>query len=478
MDELTVILKKCPNEFDDIKFWLPEFCCWGKTLESKDDDKMGKFLSNDGIEYFLFDEEEASDLIYAYGYALTLDSLKIMFPEIEDKEELANSYFTYMKDKIFITYKEEGNIGSNYMSRNELAFYLTDPPIEVFEGLAMMPIEYLENWHEQIAAKDFTNLTEDFNKTYKIIKDSNFMENIFDDSDDDIENMNISEDEITILADEIMASINTLNNLVGLANVKKEVNSWFSYINFFSKVKDFTNLEYPNMHMVFYGNPGTGKTTVARILANVLYCLGFIENKKLIEITPSDCISNHIGETAIKTKNLLKENRGSVIFIDEAYAFSLEHNSFAEEALVEILKELERHESVLIFAGYHDRMKEFIKMNPGLASRIRNYYQFEDYSVCELVEIWQRKLKKHGFDQTSEVNEIVFKILDQAKRNPHFGNGRYIDNLFDQILMNHAINTKDIEDKEELLTFNESDIEGILEKEKNKEKQKTIGFTY
>ena len=157
--------------------------------------------------------------------------------------------------------------------------------------------------------------------------------------------------------------------------------------------KNKINLEPLNLNMIFTGNPGTGKTTIARIIAGILYDLGYVKNTNFIETTAQDFIGGYVGQTALKTRTLLDEHKGAVIFIDEAYVFASGGQLYADEAIAEILKEMESKETVFIFAGYKEEMKKFIDMKSGLYSRVGSIIDFKDYTLDELMDIFDRKVK-------------------------------------------------------------------------------------
>ena len=268
-----------------------------------------------------------------------------------------------------------------------------------------------------------------------------------------------------------------LNRLVGIENVKKDIKELKSYLTYINLTKEILKLEQPNLNMAFLGNPGTGKTTVARIIAGILHKLGYVEKNKFTEITTSDLVAEYVGQTAIKTKKILSENKGSVIFIDEAYSFNSQGQVYADEALVEIIKELDNHKTVFIFAGYKDEMQEFINMNPGLKSRIGYFIEFNDYSLNELMEIFMLKIKNSRLRINKKAKEEVKKLIATSMNNPKFGNGRFIDKLFDKILINHAVNVVDSNELNFLKTITENDItEELLEEIEPKAKQKKLGF--
>lgn len=275
------------------------------------------------------------------------------------------------------------------------------------------------------------------------------------------------EEQISILLEQ-------LNSLIGLKNVKKIVEQLIVYLDYVNRTKEVQNLENPNLHMVFKGNPGTGKTTVARILAKLLYYLGYATKDKFLEITAQDLIAGYVGQTAIKTRKLLDENKGGVVFLDEAYIMCNQSDSFAEEALVEILKEMELKNTIFVFAGYQKEMTNFVEMNPGFKSRIGSIIDFDDYNLDELFQILCNKLSMHNLVLSEESKEMIKEIINRQRKKENFGNGRYINHLFDKIIMNHAQNCKGIEDIEELKIISVDDLKEVEEKTK----EKTIGFKF
>ena len=165
-----------------------------------------------------------------------------------------------------------------------------------------------------------------------------------------------------------------------------------------------------------------------------------------------------MGQTAEKTANFIKKHKGGVIFIDEAYVFSSKAQEFAQEAIVEIIKEMEKKETVFIFAGYKDEMKQFIKLNPGMTSRVGYFLNYDDYSVDELYQIFELKVKKAKLKIDSSVENKVKEIFQEVKNKKHFGNGRFVDKLFMKILLEHSVNTQNLKSKKKLITIDVKDI--------------------
>ena len=257
-----------------------------------------------------------------------------------------------------------------------------------------------------------------------------------------------------------------LNRLVGLKDVKEELKQVYEYVKFNMKLKKKSS-ERANMHMVFSGSAGTGKTTVARLVAEILYSIGFIQENKLVICSGKDLIGEYLGQTTPKTARRCEEAYNGVLFIDEAYQLnpytSGRADQYKEECIAELIQQMEnnRDRLVVIFAGYTDEMKEFIeKSNSGMKSRIGRTIEFPDYSVDELMEIFRRLLAKNGMSADDEAYRKVESILTTvSKDNRHFGNARFVRSLYERSLMQHAFSTSDMEaDNPMLTTFRAEDI--------------------
>ncbi len=280
--------------------------------------------------------------------------------------------------------------------------------------------------------------------------------------------------EVDIISDKLNLSsemlyskeINKLNSLIGLKEVKEEVNKLVNYLIFMQKVKNEVILDRINLNMIFKGNPGTGKTTVARIIANVLYDLGYIKNNTFKEATPRDFIAGYVGQTAIKTQELLEEYSGGLIFVDEAYGFVAKdnENNFSDDAFTEIIKEMEKKETAFIFAGYNDEMDDFLNLNQGIKSRIGYIIDFKDYSEEELLEMFLKKIKESNLKITESSLNLIKYIIKVEKQEKNFGNGRMIDNLYNKIIIEHASINKKENDIEKLLIITDDSIKRVIDK--------------
>lgn len=268
-----------------------------------------------------------------------------------------------------------------------------------------------------------------------------------------------------------------LNDLVGLEKIKNQINDLIYLLKFNKKVNiDITKI---NLHMFFTGNPGTGKTTVARLISDILYNLGYVQQNKLVEVSAKDLIANYVGQTPGKTFSILKSAFGGVLFIDEAYSIVSQENrgSFGDECIATIIKVMEDYKDklVIIFAGYEKEMEEFIKYNAGLTSRVGYRIKFEDYTTDELMEILDGLVSKNNLTIEEDAREEIRRIVYESSKIENFGNARFINKLFQNILIEHAKNTDLINDEKDLFTIKLSDInsEKLMAKDSNKRK---IGF--
>ena len=262
-----------------------------------------------------------------------------------------------------------------------------------------------------------------------------------------------------------------LNGLIGLADVKKTVAEIINKlcVNRAREKKDIKTVITP-MHMVFTGNPGTGKTTVARIVGRILKKNDLLSKGHLVEVNSSDVIEPYVGHTGKKMQAVIEQAKGGVLFIDEAYA--LAQNEFGKtEAVPALLTGLEnnRDDFVVIVAGYTDDMSNFIKCNPGLSSRFPNYVDFKDYSIDELEQIFKSMCAQQEQVVSEQAEEALKAAIERLRKNPDFGNARGVRNLFDQAYGAMSTRIKPMLDANEpidratLTTFEKADIESAVE---------------
>ena len=252
-----------------------------------------------------------------------------------------------------------------------------------------------------------------------------------------------------------------LNELVGLEKVKKTLHELVDLISLKEKA-EYLKINNVNLHMVFLGNPGTGKTTVARIIASILYNLKYIRENKLIEVTNKDLVAEYVGQTSPKTMAVVEKALGGVLFIDEAYALASKNNnnSYNEEAISSLIKAMEdyRDDLVVIFAGYTKEMQDFLDSNSGIVSRIGYTLEFDDYTEDELVEIFNNMMKKANFIVQDDAINKLREIIREYKDMKNFGNARFIRNVYEKTVIKHAANTKDKKRKDILSTITKDDI--------------------
>ena len=234
-----------------------------------------------------------------------------------------------------------------------------------------------------------------------------------------------------------------LDALVGLEGVKKQLRKVISVVEANRVRADAGAKAVPqSLHLVFTGNPGTGKTTVARIVAKMYGATGALKGQKFREATRSDLVAPYVGQTSLQTDRVLQSVRPGVLFIDEAYSLKPSHHGdFAEEAVAAMVKGMEdyRAELAIIVAGYKEEMGEFVQSNPGLRSRFQTFIQFDDYGHADLLEIYRRFAHDANIRLAVGVNERVTTAIRSAAEQPGFGNARFVRALWEESYANMAV---------------------------------------
>ena len=274
-----------------------------------------------------------------------------------------------------------------------------------------------------------------------------------------------------------------LHNLIGCESVKTAVEEFVAKSKIDKNLLDSTEF---NMNMMFYGSPGTAKTTVARLVARIMYDKGVIAKPKITEVGASDLVAAFVGQTAIKTSAVFEEAKGGVLFIDEAYALANKAaGGYNQEAIDTIIKEMENNRSntLVIFAGYKDKMEEFVKCNPGFKSRISKYVDFPNYSIDELIQIFNKLCKDKGYtlkeNDKDMIEEQISKYIEKIKDDKQFGNGRECRTILENAVNAQSKRLMEINDisDEDLMTLKGEDFEFLNESfEFGKEKKLQIGF--
>ena len=311
---------------------------------------------------------------------------------------------------------------------------------------------------------DYISMLESFLKEYGMLKTSR--DKLFKPaSPSATKEVNINDTET------VEKILEDLNQLVGLTQVKDEVNRLVNLIRVqkLRKERGFKNIS-SSKHMVFSGNPGTGKTTVARMIGKIYQNLGVLSKGQLIEVDRSSLVSGYIGQTATKTQEVIDKSMGGILFIDEAYSLTVNkgENDFGQEAVDTLLKAMEdyRDDFLVIVAGYPEPMEEFLASNPGLKSRFNKFIHFEDYTSKEQLSILEGLCKQQEYHLSEEAAEYAETFFEKraANKPENFANARDVRNFMEKAIANHASRIVSIEDaSDKILTcIEKADLENIV----------------
>jgi stage V sporulation protein K len=328
--------------------------------------------------------------------------------------------------------KEAKKLDTVYGTGNEFENIALDITTEISEQASLLFLKKIGEQQKKINSPKTANLSNESRELLFAFLGSRQIEKM----------INILKDESNF---PLPVLLNNLDTLVGLKNVKQQVADLIAY-NQIQQLRTKKGLAKSNktLHMAFLGNPGTGKTTVARIVGHMYRAIGLLSKGQFIEASRTDLIAEYQGQTAIKVKRLINRAKGGVLFIDEAYSITENNHadSYGKESLTELTKALEdyRDDLVVIVAGYTDLMEQFFESNPGLKSRFNTFVSFEDYSVDELVSIFKHTCKENDytFDEATIIKVRMWLQDKVDRKDDDFANGRVVRNLFDDVVMNQA----------------------------------------
>ena len=261
-----------------------------------------------------------------------------------------------------------------------------------------------------------------------------------------------------------------LEKLIGLETIKNDIKELANFLKIQKKRKEKGMKTVPmSLHLVFTGNPGTGKTTIARILASIYKDIGALSKGHVVEVDRADLVAEYIGQTATKTAGKIKEAMGGILFIDEAYTLAKgDSKDFGQEAIDTLLKAMEDHREnfIVIVAGYPEQMHAFINSNPGLKSRFNKYIHFPDYTAKELLQIFKEMCDLYEYKLTEDAEECIDERIEFIEKNKkeNFANARTIRNLFEKIITRQASRLADAEDDADLAEISAEDVPPVDDK--------------
>jgi len=384
----------------------------------------------------LFRNEEEISLYDGFGYALSI--LVLHYP---DKYlEMFNNIKVLSESEQKSLAKEILKSDDKHFENNDVSsqnFVLKSTDILSSGNADKMKKAFYE--FAEIIVKGDGIVTEQETKTLKFLSKSFFKEQ--KNETKPLQAVEFSKNELDTILEE-------LNSLVGMENIKSDIHSLINIINVNKlRTKEGLPEQKLSLHSVFIGPPGTGKTTIARILSNIYHSLELLPENNFVETDRSGLVAGYVGQTAIKTDNIITQAKNGILFIDEAYTLkrSNSDNDYGQEAIDILLKRMEdfRGNLIIIVAGYETEMNYFINSNPGLKSRFNRYFYFKDYDSTELTEIYRRIAEKSGFilkDEALKTLHSLFEKLCSAK-DDKFGNARLARSIFEKTFEKHANRT-------------------------------------
>ena len=431
IDEIKDILYDSGKYFKYIEGNLKKVSMYKITKEENYKD-LGLVLIYDLNGLNMFDTNDSKKIIYELESFLKEETKTITI--ISGNNEEINSFFLGKE-----------NLKNNYFN---LSITGTNPDIQDIYNNIIEKVELDDD--TKIKLLDYLTSTYKKDTDYKTYQNDLIKYISFN------KELPVLDKEKTI--DEVFAE---LNELVGLEKIKKVLHELVDVITLKEKAGDNLKIKDINLHMVFLGNPGTGKTTIARMISEILYNLKYIKENKLVEVSVKDLVAEYVGQTAPKTMSVIEKSMNGVLFIDEAYTLAVKNdNSYNSEAIATLIQAMEnyRDKLVVIFAGYTKEMQDFLNSNSGIASRIGYTLTFDDYTTKELVDIFLGMTKKAGFVVEDDAIKYLEEIINKYRNMKNFGNARFIRNIYEKTIIRHASNVKDKKQKKILKTITKKDI--------------------